>query len=150
MAAWRTVLQESAEGLHAVAERPALRALAGVAVLLALGMSMAGTSYTIFVVRDLALPTGELGMIFALGGLGAVLGASLAPRLGRRFGSARTDALRPGGRGPGRRLRADGRRGSWSRRLGDAGLAGGRHAADGGGAADAATGATALGASGRA
>jgi Na+/melibiose symporter-like transporter len=88
-AGWRTVLQESAAGLRAVATRPALRALAGVEMLLALGMSMAGTSYMIFVARDLALPTGELGMIFALGGLGAVIGASLAPRLGRRFGPAR-------------------------------------------------------------
>jgi predicted MFS family arabinose efflux permease len=91
--AWRAMLDESAAGLRVVATQPALQALAGIEVLLALGMSMAGTSYTIFVVRDLGLPTGELGMIFALGGLGAALGASLAPRLGRRFGAGRTMAL---------------------------------------------------------
>ncbi|MDZ7591925.1 MAG: MFS transporter, partial [Rubrivivax sp.] len=77
-AGWRAVLRESAAGLQAVAARPALRVLAGVEALLALGTSMAGTSCMIFVVRDLALPTGELGMVFALGGLGAVIGASLA------------------------------------------------------------------------
>jgi MFS family permease len=84
---------EAAAGLRAVAARPAMRALAGIEVLVALGMSMAGTTYMIFVARDLGLPTGELGMIFALGGLGSVLGAALAPRLGRRHGAGRTMTL---------------------------------------------------------
>ena len=43
----------------------------------------------IYVSRDLGFSTGVLGMIFALGGLGSVVGASLAPRLGRRFGMGR-------------------------------------------------------------
>jgi MFS family permease len=93
VSARRALLHDAAEGLRAVAARPALRALVGIEVLLALGMSMTGTSYMIFVARDLGLPTGELGMIFALGGLGAVLGASLAPRLGRRYGAGRTMTL---------------------------------------------------------
>ncbi len=90
--AWRRLLQESGDGLRAVAARPVLRALAGVESLLAFSMALAGTSVMIFVSRDIGLPTGWLGMIFATGALGAIVGASLAPRLGRRFGAGRTMA----------------------------------------------------------
>ena len=50
-------------------------------------------SYMICVTRDIALPTGPLGMIAALGALGAVVGASLAPRLGRAVGPGWTMTL---------------------------------------------------------
>ena len=66
---------------------PPLRALATLEILLALAGSLGGTSYMIYVARDLAFPTGTLGMIFATGGLGAIAGAALAPRLARRIGS---------------------------------------------------------------
>lgn len=92
-AVWRRLLTESAEGLSAVAVRPVLRALAGIHGLLAFSMALTGTSVMIFVSRDVGLPTGWLGMIFALGALGAVLGASLAPPLGRRFGPGRAMAF---------------------------------------------------------
>jgi Na+/melibiose symporter-like transporter len=91
-AAWRQLLADSAEGLRAVGARPVLRALAGVQGLLAFSMALAGTSVMIFVSRDIGMPTGWLGMIFALGALGSIVGASLAPRLGRRFGPGRTMA----------------------------------------------------------
>ena len=91
-AALRQLLRDSAEGLRAVAARPLLRALAGIESLLAFSMALAGTSVMIFVSRDIGLPTGWLGMIFATGALGAIIGASLAPRLGRRFGPGRTMA----------------------------------------------------------
>ena len=86
---WR----DAADGLRAVAQRPALRALAGIQTLQAFAIALTGTSYTIYVSRDLAISTGPLGMIAAVGGLGAVLGASLAPRLGRRWGPGRTMTL---------------------------------------------------------
>jgi len=73
-------------GSRAIAATPVLRTLAGVEMLVALGMSFAGTSYMIYVARDLGFETGILGMIFATGGIGAVAGAALAPRLGRRWG----------------------------------------------------------------
>ena len=41
----------------------------------------------IFVARDLGFGTGVLGLIFATGGIGSLVGAALAPRLGRRLGS---------------------------------------------------------------
>jgi predicted MFS family arabinose efflux permease len=47
----------------------------------------------IFVSRDIAFPTGVLGMIFACGGIGAVAGAAWAPALGRRVGAGRAIAI---------------------------------------------------------
>ena len=85
----RALLDDAREGIAAVRVSPTLRALAGIEVLLCLGMSLAGTSYMIFVVRDIGFETGTLGMIFATGGLGSLVGAALAPRIGRRFGSGR-------------------------------------------------------------
>jgi hypothetical protein len=64
-----------------------LRALAVLEVLVALGMSLAGTSYMIYVAREIGFDTGVLGMIFAVGGVGSALGAALAPAFGRRAGS---------------------------------------------------------------
>ena len=83
---WQALRLDVAGGLRAIAEHPALRALAGVQALLAFSMALTGTSYMIYVSRDVAMPTAQIGMIAALGALGAVAGASLAPRLGRRLG----------------------------------------------------------------
>jgi MFS family permease len=90
---WRDSVGEALQGLRTVRDHAALSALASIEALLAFCMALFGTSYMIFVSRDLGLPTGELGMIFALGGLGALLGASLAPWLGQRFGPGRTMAV---------------------------------------------------------
>jgi len=84
-AAWRDV----AEGLHALAAHPTLRALGAIEGLLALAGSLAGTTYMIFVARDLGIATGPLGVIFALGGLGAVVGARLAASAARHLGTGR-------------------------------------------------------------
>lgn len=91
-AVWRRLWDEIAEGLRAVAASPVLRALAGIHSLLAFSMALTGTSVMIFVSRDIGLPTGWLGMIFALGALGAIAGASLAPKLGQGIGPGRTMA----------------------------------------------------------
>lgn len=90
---WQDLSDEAMAGLRTVAAVPALRALAGIEGLRAFGMALTGTSLMLYVTRDLGLGTGELGLVFALGGLGAVLGGSLAPRLGRRLGPGRTMAL---------------------------------------------------------
>jgi MFS family permease len=87
---WRMLVQEATNGLRAVGAHPTLRALAGIEAVLAFSMALSGTSYMIYVSRDIGLPTGTLGMIFALGGLGAVLGATLASGLARCFGRGRT------------------------------------------------------------
>lgn len=92
-ASWRCSMRDAFQGLQTVRAHSTLYALASIEALLAFCMALLGTSYMIFVSRDLGLPTGELGMIFALGGLGALLGAVLAPWLGRRFGAGRTMAM---------------------------------------------------------
>jgi predicted MFS family arabinose efflux permease len=69
-----------------------LRVLAGIEVLLAAGGGLFGTCFMIFVVRDIGFDTGPLGMVFAVGGLGAVLGAWAAPAAARRWGSGRAMA----------------------------------------------------------
>ena len=78
--------EDIAAGIRAIAADPVLRMLATVEVLVALGMSMAGTSYMIFVARDIGFDTGTLGLIFATGGLGSLAGAAAAPRLASRYG----------------------------------------------------------------
>jgi predicted MFS family arabinose efflux permease len=75
---------EVREGLAAVAAQPTLRALATVVVLTEFGASFAATTYMIYVARDVGFPTGTLGMIFALGGIGALAGAWAVARLARR------------------------------------------------------------------
>ena len=80
-------IDEARSGIAVIRATPPLRALATLEILLALAGSLAGTSYMIYVARELAFPTGTLGMIFATGGLGAIAGAALAPRLARRIGS---------------------------------------------------------------
>ncbi|MEO8524819.1 MAG: MFS transporter [Caldimonas sp.] len=81
------VVDELRSGLAVIRATPQLRALALLEVLLALGGSVAATSYMIFVARDLGFGTGALGMIFAMGGVGSIAGAALAPALARRIGS---------------------------------------------------------------
>ena len=52
-----------------MAVRPVLRALATIESLVAFAMALFGTSCMIFASRHLGLPTGQLGVVFALGGL---------------------------------------------------------------------------------
>ena len=86
-------LGEALGGIAAIRATAPLRALAMLEVLLALAASLGGTSYMIYVARDLAFSTGSLGMIFATGGIGAIAGAALAPRLGRRVGGGNAMTL---------------------------------------------------------
>jgi predicted MFS family arabinose efflux permease len=86
---WR----EMRAGLDALLAQPTLRGLMALQVVTALAGGIAGTTYMIFVARDLALPTGVQGLVFAMGGVGAVLGAAWASRLGARWGASRTMAL---------------------------------------------------------
>ena len=89
-ASWQSAMNYAVGGIRIVSSSLVLRTLASIEALLAFGMALAGTSYMIYVSRDLALPTGVLGLIFATGGLGSVVGAAVAPRLGRGFGASRT------------------------------------------------------------
>lgn len=86
---WRRWWAEQSEGWRVLLQQPRLRALAVIEALRHLGFGLAGTSYMVYVARDLALPTSWQGMVFALGSVGAFAGAAVAPRLGLRFGAGR-------------------------------------------------------------
>jgi predicted MFS family arabinose efflux permease len=79
--AWRRWWGEQREGWRSLLAHPVLRALTAVEALRAVGMGLVGTSYMVFVSRDLGLATGAQGLLFALGALGALAGAAVAPRL---------------------------------------------------------------------
>ena len=83
LAAWAS---EARAGLRVAFADPALRALALVEAVLFTAFGMFMACYTLFAVRELALPTGPLGMVFGLGGLGSLVAAVVAPRLAKRFG----------------------------------------------------------------
>jgi predicted MFS family arabinose efflux permease len=87
---WPTLRElgaDTRDGVRALAAEPTLRGLAVVHVVVVAAMGLAGTSYMIYVARDLALETGVLGLVFAVGGAGSALGAWLAPALGRQLGA---------------------------------------------------------------
>ncbi len=86
-------MQEAVAGFRLVVTRPVLRSLAVCDVFLALGFSITGASYMIFVSRDLAFETGPLGLIFATGALGSLAGAAIASRLGSVMGSGNALAI---------------------------------------------------------
>lgn len=81
----RALVSEVQAGLRAVAADPVLRGLAVVATLVAFAMSFASTTYMIYVSRDVAFPTGTLGLLFALGGIGSLVGSWLTARTANRI-----------------------------------------------------------------
>ena len=89
----RALIDEAADGLRAVWGRLVLRSLSAIQALLGFSMGLTGTSVMIYTARDVALPPGVLGMVFALGALGSIVGAWLAPRLGRALGPGRAITL---------------------------------------------------------
>ena len=89
----RALLRDAREGIRAILATPILRMLATVEVLVAFAMGLTGTSYMIYVTRDLGFEPGILGMIFATGGIGALIGAGWAPWLGRLWGERRAMLL---------------------------------------------------------
>lgn len=87
---WQAYWHDAREGLATLARHRQLRVLAGIEALRAMAMSVAGASYMIFVARDIGFGEGLIGTVAALGGLGSLLGAAMAPALGRRIGLARS------------------------------------------------------------
>jgi MFS family permease len=85
----QALVSEVQAGMRAVAADPVLRGLAIVATLVAFAMSFAATTYMIYVSRDVAFPTGTLGLLFALGGIGSLFGSWLTARTAHRI-DART------------------------------------------------------------
>ena len=85
----RRLRHEIGEGLRFVARDRFLRpyiAFGGVANLALTGYQ---TILVVFLVREVGLNSGTVGLLIATGSVGGVVGAVIAPSLARRFGSAR-------------------------------------------------------------
>lgn len=78
------------EGLRAVVADPLLRALAGCSGTTTLfGWGFLAV-YVLYMTDDLGLSAAQIGFVFATGGVGALIGATLAGPAARRFGVGRT------------------------------------------------------------
>jgi predicted MFS family arabinose efflux permease len=81
---WRTAL---ADGLRYLRNSPILSPLAISLFLMSAGMQMIGTVYFLFVNKELGFGPGVLGVVFAVGGIGSLLGATFATRATATFGA---------------------------------------------------------------
>ncbi|MFC9653342.1 MULTISPECIES: MFS transporter [unclassified Streptomyces] len=82
-----------AEGLRHVLGDKELRALALTAALANLGSQIINTMLPVLFIRELGLPAGALGLFWAAGGAGLLLGARCARPLAARLGHGRTLAV---------------------------------------------------------
>ena len=87
------LFQEAVEGLRYVGRQRLLRALALAQVALSFSMSLLSPLVLLFMTRTLALEPKFLGMVFAVGGVTSLLGATFAAPLAQRFGVYRATAL---------------------------------------------------------
>lgn len=82
----RPFRHELGEGVATIRVSPVLRGL----VLAASTVSLSGYAflavYVLYLTRDLGLDAGQVGLVFAIGGVGALIGATLAAPARRRFG----------------------------------------------------------------
>lgn len=90
---WRAFGAEVTEGLRFVAGEASLRALAVAGMLLTFGFRLGGTVWLLFVTRELGVDTGRQGLIYALGGLSSLAGATVAARVTDRLGLGRALAI---------------------------------------------------------
>ena len=85
-----TLLKETWRGIRFVARDPYLRPLTLYAAAANLAYTGNLALVVIFLIRVAGLGSAAVGLLIATGGVGGLLGALLAPRLTRAFGTART------------------------------------------------------------
>ena len=78
------------DGLKFVGHEPTLRALAGCSAVTNFSGWVFLSVYIIFMERELGLGATSIGLVFAAGGVGALIGSILAGRLASRFGTGLT------------------------------------------------------------
>lgn len=87
------VLHEIREGVRVVTGSPVLRALAAAHAATHIMWGVFGTTYLLFATREVGLGPAGIGIVAALGGIGSLVGATVAPRLAARLGIGRTMIL---------------------------------------------------------
>jgi MFS family permease len=81
------------DGIATIFASPVLKALIGTSTLTAMFGEMFMAVYVFFLAEDLGLGAGRIGFIFAMGGVGALLGAWASGVLSRRIGAGNTLVL---------------------------------------------------------
>lgn len=85
----RDMLLHIREGYAELVRNPVVRPLTTTLVTMALGGGMLGAVYVLFLTNDLGLSTRGVGLVFAGGGLGALIGSMVAAPAAKRFGYGR-------------------------------------------------------------
>lgn len=85
-----SIWHEIRVGIRLVSGNPLLRTMAIIAGARSFFGNFYGTLYTLYVIRDLGLTPAVLGVLVGAGGVGSLIGATLAQPLVRRFGLGRT------------------------------------------------------------
>lgn len=86
----RSLRHDLITGLRYVRDDPLQRAIAGSAATLNFCGLAIYAVLVLYAVRELHLSSGLIGLVFAIGAVGALLGTQLAPLLTRRFGAGPT------------------------------------------------------------
>jgi MFS family permease len=76
-------------GLRFVFHHPVLRPIAGFMITLFFFVGMIGPLYVLYAIRDLHIDPARIGLVISVGGIGAMIGSTLAPRISRKFGIGR-------------------------------------------------------------
>jgi MFS family permease len=86
----RTIWSEIGEGLRIVVGNPLLRAIAGCTGTANFFGGVAAAVLVLYITRDLGLRPGAIGLVFAMGSVGLLVGALLARRIAGRIGVGAT------------------------------------------------------------
>ena len=89
----RSMRHELSEGLRTVLAHRSLRAIAGAAANLNLFGMLVMALFVVYATRELGFSAGLVGAVVTLGGVGALAGALLAPRVSAALGAGRTVVL---------------------------------------------------------
>lgn len=85
-----SIWQQIGQGLRFVGHEPTLRALAGCSAVTNFSGWVFLAVYILFMERELGLGATAIGLVFASGGVGALIGSIFAERLATRFGTGWT------------------------------------------------------------
>lgn len=81
-----SLIRDIRDGLRDLVATPVLRALTISSAVFAVGLSMQATVLMLFLTRSLGLNAATIGIYLATGGVGTLIGSTIAGRLSRRWG----------------------------------------------------------------